>query len=110
VILLANEILTDKKMIAELVSILDESKFEQEVLEILMHDLQFLNKEELWSAILAWILLRLEEYGDWNDQTISAIESLTNDIDSSKLNKAFQVFNIKMADLGMHGWLTLDFN
>ena len=110
VIEMANEILIDKKLIGELVGILDESVFEDELLEIFKTDLSFLNKQELWSAVLAWILLQLEEYGDWNEQTIAAIEELTNDLEPAKLNKAFQVFNVKMADLGMHGWLTLDFD
>jgi len=110
VIEMANEILIDKKLIGELVGILDESIFEDELLEIFKTDLSFLNKQELWSAVLAWILLQLEEYGDWNEQTIAAIEELTNDLEPAKLNKAFQVFNVKMTDLGMHGWLTLDFD
>ena len=109
VISLANEILIDKRLIGKLVEILDQSAFEVEVLEIFKTDLQFLNKEELWSAILAWILIQLEEYGEWNEKTISAIEALANGLEPTKLNKAFQIFNAKMADLGMHGWLTLDF-
>ena len=89
---------------------IDESRLDKEVLDIFKIDLQFLTAEELWSAVLGWILLQLEVYGDWNEKTILAIEWLTNNIEPVKLNRAFQIMNTKMSDLGMHGWLTLDFD
>lgn len=106
----ANEILISKDCINQLAGILAGATFKEEVLELFNTELKFLKPEELWTAILAWLLLQLEEYGDFNEQTTLAIEQLTNELDPVKLNKAFQIFNIKMADIGMHGWLTLDFD
>ena len=106
----ANDILIDKNLLPKFISALNDLPIKEEVLDVLSKDLAFLSKEDLWTAILAWLLLNLEEYDHFNEKTTSAIEDLTNSLDPAKLNKAFQVLNLKMADIGLHGWLSLNFD
>lgn len=106
----ANAILKSKDQVDAFISSLNELPIEQEVSEVLNNDLSFLNKEELWIAVLAWLLINLEEYEHFNEKTTGAIEDLANNLDPAKRNHALQILNAKMADIGLHGWLTLDFD
>lgn len=106
----ANDILVNTQLLPKFILSLNDLPIEQEVQNVLTQDLAFLSKEELWTAILAWLLINLEEYEHFSEKTTNAIEELTNSLDPAKLNKAFQILNFKMADIGLHGWLSLNFD
>lgn len=106
----ANDILVNKHLLPKFILSLNDLSIEEEVQNVLSKDLSSLSKDELWTAILAWLLINLEEYEHFNEKTVNAIEELTNSLDPATLNKAFQVLNAKMADIGLHGWLSLNFD
>ncbi len=110
VIDIANASILNKALLANFVQKMDQSSFEDDVSEMLTSCLQFLSKEQLWVVVLAWLLLHLEESGNWNEKTKNVIQALVNEMDAVKLNKAFRVFNAKMNDIDMHTWLSFTFN
>ena len=108
VIEMANAILTNKSHFGELVKALEQANIEPEILEAFRSHLDFLSKEEQWTAVLAWLLLRLEDYVDWAELTKAAVEELANQMDPIKLNKAFRVLNLRMQDVSLSGWLIVE--
>ncbi|OYY21362.1 MULTISPECIES: VIT domain-containing protein [unclassified Polynucleobacter] len=106
VIELANTIILNKALFANFVKKMDQSSFDVEVSELFNSCLKFLSQEQLWTTVLAWLLLHLEESGNWNENTKSVIQELTNEMDAIQLNKALRVFNTKMNNIGMHEWLS----
>lgn len=106
VIEIANTVILSKALFADFVKTMDQSLFDVEVSELFNSCLKFLSQEQLWTTVLAWLLLHLEESGNWNENTKSVIQELTNQMDAIELSKALRVFNTKMNNIGMHEWLS----
>ncbi len=106
VINLANTIILSKALFPDFVKTMDQPLFDVEVSEVFNSCLKFLSQEQLWTTVLAWLLLHLEESGNWNENTKSVVQELTNEMDAIQLNKALRVFNTKMNNIGMHEWLS----
>jgi len=70
----ANDILVNPGLLEKFISSLNDLPIEQEVSEVLNIDLSFLSKEDLWTAVLAWLLINLEEYGHFKEKTMRYIE------------------------------------
>lgn len=106
VIELANAIILNKALFTNFVKTMDQSLFDAQASEVFNSCLKFLSKEQLWTTLLAWLLLNLEESGNWNENTKEVIRRLTNEMDAIQLNKALRVFNTKMGNIGMYEWLS----
>ncbi|MBU3594597.1 VWA domain-containing protein [Polynucleobacter sp. 71A-WALBACH] len=106
IIEIANTVILSKALFADFVKTMDQSLFDVEVSEVFNSCLKFLSQEQLWTTVLAWLLLHLEESGNWSENTKSVIQELTNEMDAIELGKALRVFNTKMNNIGMHEWLS----
>jgi len=78
--------------ISEFVKVMETQNLPRDILETMIALSKNLKKEEIWVAILAWLLINHDDDSKWNVSTKQTIELLTETLDSNTLLLSFESF------------------
>ena len=63
-----------------------------------------MGREEAWIIILSWMLFKLADDIDWNEETKERIEQLVNELDPKIFNSGLDVVNQVFKHLSPVRW------
>ena len=82
-----------------------ESKLFADELKFVLDKLQnAMGREEAWIIILSWMLFKLADDLDWNEETKERIEQLVNELDPKTFNSGLDVVNQVFKHLSPIRW------
>jgi hypothetical protein len=82
-----------------------ESKLFADELKFVLEKLQnAMGREEAWIIILSWMLFKLADDLDWNEETQERIEQLVNELDPKIFNSGLDVVNQVFKHLSPVRW------
>ena len=104
VMAIANSSLSHKTHLAVFVRDVEDKLLSDELKFVLDKLQNSMDREEAWIIMLSWILFKLADDADWNQETKDSIEGLVNDLDPRIFNIGLEIVNYEFKYLSPIGW------
>jgi Ca-activated chloride channel family protein len=104
VVSIANDNLIKERNLSLFVREIEEKLFSDELNFVLKKLQNSMNREQAWTIILYWILFKLTDEIEWNEDTKITIETLVSELNPKVFNSGLDVVNLVFKYLSPIRW------